>query len=109
MAGGAEHLSLADDVRGDRVEDGVRHLTGDKARPDQTVQLELVGRKVLADLLGEQLHVGRADGFVRVLRARLGLVNARLAGIVVLAVAALMKPAAAAVASSASRSESVRI
>ena len=91
MAGGAEHLSLADDVRGDRVEDGVRHLAGDKARPDQTVQLELVGRKVLADLLGEQLHVGRADGFVRVLRARLGLVNARLAGIVVLAVAAADK------------------
>ena len=89
MAGGAEHLSLADDIRGDRVEDGVRHLAGDKARPDEAVQLELVGRKVPADLLGQQLHVGRADGFVRVLRARLGLVNARLAGIVVLAVAAL--------------------
>ena len=91
VAGRAEHLSLADDVGGNRVEDSVRHLAGDKARPDEAVELELVGRKVLADLLGEQLHVGRTDGFVRVLRTRLGLVDARLAGIVFLAVAAADK------------------
>ena len=91
VAGCAEHLSLAHDVRRDRVQDRVRHLAGDKARPDQLIQLVLVGRQVLADLIRQELDVGRADGLVRVLRVSLGLEHARPAGIIFRAVAAADK------------------
>ena len=86
VAGGAEHLSLAHDVRRDRVQNRVRHLTCDKARPDQLIQLVLVRGKVLTDLVRQQLNVGRTDGFVRVLRVSLGSEYARLAGIELVAV-----------------------
>ena len=88
MTGCAEHLTLADDIGGNRIENGVCHLAGHKARPDQAVQLELIGRQVLADFFRQQLHVGRTNGFVRVLRVALGLEHTRLARIIFLAVAA---------------------
>ena len=87
MAGCAEHLTLAHNVRRDRIQNRVRHLARDKARPDQLVQLILVGREILADLVRQQRHTRRTDGFVRVLRVPLGLEHARLAGIELLAVA----------------------
>ena len=88
MTGCAEHLTLANDIGGNRIENGVCHLAGHKARPDQAVQLELIGRQILADLFRQQLHVGRTNGFVRVLRVALGLEHTRLARIIFLAVAA---------------------
>ena len=87
MTGCTEHLTLADNVGGNRIENGVCHLAGHKARPDQAVQLELIGRQVLADFFRQQLHVGRTNGFVRVLRVALGLEHTRLARIIFLAVA----------------------
>ena len=88
MTGCAEHLTLADDIGRNRIENGVCHLAGHKTRPDQAVQLELIGRQVLADFFRQQLHVGRTNGFVRVLRVALGLEHTRLARIIFLAVAA---------------------
>ena len=87
MAGGAEHLSLAHNVRRNRIQNRVRHLARDKARPDQLIQLILVRREILTDLIRQQLNVRRADGFVRILRIALGLEHARLAGIELVAVA----------------------
>ena len=91
VAGGAEHLPLAHNIRGNRVQNRVRHLAGDKARPDELIQLVLVGREVLTDLVRQELDVGRADGFVRVLRVPLGLEHARLAGVVLVPIAAADK------------------
>ena len=68
-------------VDGHGVEQRVRHLRGDRALPDERVQLELV-RIDLAFELRRQDGRGRgANGLVRFLRiARLGLVDARLFG-----------------------------
>src|SRR5262249_53367460 len=51
-----------------RVVDGRRHLRGDEAFPDQTVDLRLVAGDVLRDLVGRQVEVRRPDRLVRVLR-----------------------------------------
>ena len=37
MTGCAEHLTLANDIGGNRIENGVCHLAGHKARPNQAV------------------------------------------------------------------------
>ena len=86
VAGCAKHLSLAHDIGRHRVEQCIRHLAGDKTRPDQLIQLVLVGRQVLTDFVRQQFDIRRPDGFVRVLRVSLSFEHTRLARIVLLAV-----------------------
>ena len=59
----------------------VRHLRGDRALPDQRVQLELVRIDLAFELRRQDGGGSGANGFVRFLRVlRLGLVDARLFG-----------------------------
>jgi hypothetical protein len=51
---------------------GVGHLRGHKARPNQPVQLVLLGRDQRLDSVGGDGRIDRAHGFVGVLRAPLG-------------------------------------
>ena len=68
-------------VDGDGVEQRVRHLRGDRALPDERVQLVLVRVDLAFELRRQDGGGRRANGFVRFLRvARLGLVDARLFG-----------------------------
>ena len=91
LAGGAqvEHAAadLGGDVDGGALELGRLHLARDRAVPDQLVELGLVGLDGARHLARAARRVGRADGFVRLLRVlRLGLIAARRAGDVVGAV-----------------------
>ena len=69
------------------VEDGRRHLGRDKPHPDDAVQLQFVFAQVLCDLIRSVMNRGRPDGFVRILRLLLGLVDVRRRRQVLLAVA----------------------
>ena len=69
------------------VVDGVCHLAGEKAAPDQAVQAVLLARQVALDLLGCEGDIAGADGLVRVLRAGLRLILARRLGAVIRTVA----------------------
>ncbi len=79
-AGGAEQviglaLAFGGDIDGGLIEHGRHHLRSDKAHPDQAIQLQLIfGKKFLERLRRAQNGSG-TDGFVRVLRVLLGLVN----------------------------------
>ena len=84
----AEFMHARGDLDGDAVIDGVRHLAGEEAAPDEPVEAVLLARKVALEALGREVHVGGTDGLVRVLRAGLGLEAAGRGGIIVLAVAA---------------------
>ena len=84
---GAEGVARRAHVHGDVVIDGVRHLGGGEASPDQAIEPVLLLREILAHLLGREVDIGGADSLVGVLRARLGLEAARLAGIIALAIA----------------------
>ena len=66
--------------------DGVCHLACRKPSPDQPVQAVLLGREILFHALRREVHIARADGFVRILRAGLGLIAAGLAVIILVAV-----------------------
>ena len=78
--GGAEQifagvLAARRDVDSGLVEYRGRHLGGYEAVPDQAVELELVLGQILCHVVGAVLHGSGTDGFVRILRVLLGLVN----------------------------------
>ena len=62
------------------------HLAGDRARPDELVELRLLGLEMTGDVARALRHVGRTDRLVRLLRVLgLGGVFARRGGHVVVA------------------------
>ena len=63
---------LSQNVDGRALELRALHLAGDRARPDEFVELRLLGLEVAGDVAGALRHVGRTDRFVRLLRV-LGL------------------------------------
>ena len=71
------------------MEAGPGHLRGHEARPDQAVQVVLVRGQGRLDHLGRDVHIHGPDGFVGVLRAALGLVDALLGRQVIVAELAL--------------------
>ena len=73
LAGLAGHFHLQ------RIIDRRFHLRGDKALPDQVIELEHGGFEIRLDLLRLTHDRRRPDGFMRFLRAdRLGLILRRL-------------------------------
>ena len=83
---GTEGIAGGNDVDRDVVVDGVCHLAGREAAPDQAVETVLLLRQILAHHIRRQVYVSRTDGLVGVLRAGLGLIAPRRAGIIGLAV-----------------------
>ena len=79
---GTEDIAGVGHVDGQAVVDGVGHLTCQESGPDQLVQLELLCREILFDVLGHQRHIRGPDGFVGVLGAALGLEFSGLGGTV---------------------------
>ena len=67
------------------------HLRGHKARPDEPIKIVLLRRQVNFHLIRRDGHINRADGFMRVLRAALGLVDPGPLGQIFLAKAAFNK------------------
>ena len=88
-----EAVSGAESIDHHVIIDGICHLARRKAAPDQAVQAVLLRREILFHTLRREIHVARTDGFVRVLRARLGLIAAGFAVIVLFAVKAADKAA----------------
>ncbi len=82
LPGGAE-VELARRGLGENLDRGAfelraLHLAGDRALPDQVVELELIVLEMALDVFRPARHVGRADRLVRLLRVlRLGHVLAR--------------------------------
>ncbi len=90
LAGGAEfelaRAGLSQNVDGRALELGAFHLGGDGARPDEFVELGLLGLEMAGDVAGALRHVGRADRLMRLLRVLgLGGVLARRGRYVILA------------------------
>ena len=73
-AGCLEHTVVGFNVHGNRIQQSICHLAGDKAFPDQTVQLILIRSQ--AGLYPFRCHVRhrRTNGFVSVLCVFLGLI-----------------------------------
>ena len=71
MAGGAKlklaRAGLSQNVDGRALELRALHLAGDGARPDEFVELRLLGLKMARDVARALRHVGRTDRFVRLL------------------------------------------
>ena len=85
IPGGAEQPSSGAEIRLHRRKLRRLHLAGDEPVPDELVQPVLVGGQLLADRGGLQHGAGGTDRLMGVLRAGLGLVDARFGGIVLLA------------------------
>src|SRR5699024_5203921 len=90
-AGGAELVVPRRHSHGDAVIDGVGHLAGQKAAPDQPVEPVLLAGEVSLDLLRGQQDVAGPYGLVGVLSAGLCLKVPGLGGAVGVSVAALDK------------------
>ena len=82
----------AHSVDGHAVIDGVGHLAGDEAAPNQAVKAVLVGAQILFHPLRRQLDAAGPDGLMGVLGPGLGLIHPGLAGVVGLAVAGADMP-----------------
>ena len=71
LAGGAKfklaRAGLSQNVDGRALELRALHLAGDGARPDEFVELRLLGFEVPGDIAGALRHVGRTDRLVRLL------------------------------------------
>ena len=88
VAGGAaEAVGARADLHADAVVDGIGHLAGQEAAPDQAVQPVLLAGEVALHLLRRQGRIGGTDGLVGVLRSGLGLIDAGGRGVIALAVA----------------------
>ena len=79
-AGGAEQISASAlsrriDVDGGLIEHRRIHLRSDKAHPDQPIELQFVFGQILFERFRRAQNGGGADGFVRILRVLLGLIN----------------------------------
>ena len=92
LVAGTEHMSGAHGVNGHGVINGAGHLRRKEAAPDELIQLILIGGQTGAHPFRLQLHMGRPDGFVGILRPRLGLEYMVLAVIILASVAAADKP-----------------
>ncbi len=77
---GVARLRLGIDVDGRLVEDGRVHLRGDKALPDELVDLVLVFLEVLLHRIRMARHRGRTNRLVRLLRRFSRLVGVRRLG-----------------------------
>ena len=91
LVAGTEHMSGAHGVNGHGVINGAGHLRRKEAAPDELVELILIGGQTGTHPLRLQLHMGRPDGLVGVLSARLGLEYVVLAVIILASVAAADK------------------
>ena len=89
--GGPEAVTVGGDLHRHAVIDGVGHLAGQKAAPDQPVQPVLLLGQIAPDGLRRQLHVAGADGLVGVLRPGLRLILTGRGGYIAFAVAILNK------------------
>ena len=78
-------ISFGFDIDSRLVIDRLHHLRGDKALPDQAIELVLLFGEKAVDLVRMQRDVGRADRLVSVLRIFLRFVSVRLRGQIVLA------------------------
>ncbi len=84
-SGGAEDvihavLALGGDVDGGLVVERRHHLAGHEAIPDQPVELHLIFGQMLLHDFRREGHGGGPDGFVRVLRVLLRLIDVGAAG-----------------------------
>ena len=86
-AGGAKLLLVADHRHRHAVIDGIGHLAGDKAAPDQPVEPVLLGAQIPLDLVRGQKHIAGTDGLVGVLCPGLGLEVAGILGTVAVSIA----------------------
>ncbi len=82
----AEGIALTRKRDGDVVINGVRHLAGREASPDQPVQAVLLARETFAHAIGRKAGDTGANGFVRILRVGAGFEAAGLTVIKLLAV-----------------------
>ena len=104
------HPSASVDVCRRHVHDGRVHLAGDEALPDQTVQAQLFARRELGDFVRLEFYMRGADGFVRILRGVSWILNCLpAAGTYAGPYFSKMNWRAAACASPATRTESVRM
>ena len=67
-------------LRRGHVKDGRHHLRSDKALPDEPVELQLLFGQRARNRFRSPRDIGGADGFVRVLRGLLALVQVRRGG-----------------------------
>src|SRR6185312_11835613 len=67
-SGGAEQAAAEVEIDRRRVEDGRCHLRRHESLPHELIELELVARQKLSDLIGATRWIGGSDGFVCVLR-----------------------------------------
>ena len=88
LAGGPEQIAAAADVCRDGIQNGVAHLAGDKALPDQLIQAVLIRRQAPADALRLQAGIGGTDGLMGVLRRFFLGEDPGLGGLIFRAVAA---------------------
>ena len=79
---GPENISAVLHVDRQAVIDGVCHLAGEEPAPNQLVQLVLLARQVLLDLVRDQGDIRGADGLVGVLGVALGLESPGLGGVI---------------------------
>ena len=84
--GRAEGVARGGNFDGDVIILCVCHLAGGEASPDKAVEPVLLLRQILAHKLRREVHVRRADGLMRVLRAGLGLEMPGRAGVILGAV-----------------------
>ena len=84
--GRAEGVARGGDFDSDVIIPRVCHLACGEASPDKAVEPVLLLREILAHKLRREVHVRRADGLMRVLRAGLGLEVPGRAGVILRAV-----------------------
>ena len=83
---GAEEIARAAGIHDNIIVHGVGHLAGGEAAPDEPVETVLLRCEVVAHTIRRERDIRRANGLMRVLRADLGLIRARLAGVILRAV-----------------------
>ena len=79
---GAELMAVGLNFHADAVIDGVCHLGSQEAAPNQAIKAILLAGEAALDALGGQLHAGRADCLMGVLRPGLGAEAAGGRGII---------------------------
>ena len=83
---GAEEIARAAGIHDDVIIHGIGHLAGGEAAPDEPVETVLLRCEVVAHTIRRERDIRRANGLMRVLRTGLGLIRARLAGMILRAV-----------------------
>ena len=83
---GAEEIARAAGIHDNIIVHGVGHLAGGEASPDEPVETVLLRCEVVAHTIRRERDIRRANGLMRVLRTGLGLIRARLAGMILRAI-----------------------